>query len=47
MTTVINILKSGRDYIHMIVRIDASGYAKTQKVEASETILACDRITVC
>ena len=46
VTTVINVLESSCDHVHMIVCIDATGDAETEKVETSETVLTSYRITV-
>ena len=46
VATVVNILESRSDDIHMVVCIDTSCDAETEKVETTETVLACYRIAV-
>ena len=46
VTTVVNVLESSCDHVHMVVCVDATCDAETEKVEAAETVLASHRIAV-
>ena len=47
MTTVVNVLESSCDHVHVVVCINATCDAQTEKVETTETVLTSYRITVC
>lgn len=46
VAAVINVLQSCCDDIHVVVCINAAGDAETEKIQATEAVLACDRVTV-
>ena len=46
MTTVIHVLESCSDHVHVVVGIHATSDAEAEKVKATETVLTCNRITV-
>ena len=46
VTTVVNVLLCCCDNIHVVVCINAASDAETEKVLATETVFACDRVTV-
>ena len=46
MTTVVYVLESGSDHVHVVVGVCAAADAQTQEVVATETVLTSDGITV-
>ena len=46
VTTVVNILESRCDHIHVVVCVNTAGDAETEKVKTAETVLTSHRITV-
>ena len=46
MTTVIYVLESCSDHVHVVVGVDAASDAETEKIESTETILTSHRVTV-
>ena len=45
MTTVVNVLESCCDNVHVVVCINTTCDAETEKVETSETVLTSYRVT--
>ena len=46
VTTVVDVLQSGCDDIHVVVGVNTAWDAETHEVVATETVLTCDRVTV-
>ena len=46
VAAVVDVLQSGCDDVHVVVGVDTAWDAQTHEVVATETVLACDRVTV-
>ena len=46
VAAVVDVLQSGCDDIHVVVGVNTTWDAETHEVVATETVLACDRVTV-
>ena len=46
VTTVVNVLESGSDHVHMVVGVCAAADAKTEEVISAETVFTSHGIAV-
>ena len=46
VATVVHVLQRSGNHVHMVVGVHTTWDAETHEVVATETVLACDRVTV-